>query len=249
MAKLKSLIKVEGTLDDLTFYKGKQGYLVRRKGGVSKERIENDPAFVRTRENGTEFGHCATAGKMLRRAILPLLSRVKDSEVIYRLVKVLSEVKNADLLSPRGERQVAIGLATPEGKAFLKGFDFNGGAPISTVLRADFTLDPLTGEVSIPDLIPEQNVSAPQGATHFSMTSGFLNLDFASAEKDLQLSPATNLPMDNTATSVTLTPAAVPTGTGNEMFFINVEFFQEVNGVQYPLKNGAHNALNLIEVL
>ncbi len=35
MAKLKSIIKIEGTLDDLTF-KGKEGYLVKTKGGVCK---------------------------------------------------------------------------------------------------------------------------------------------------------------------------------------------------------------------
>jgi len=27
-----------------------------------------------------------------------------------------------------------------------------------------------------------------------------------------------------------------------------VEFFQEINGVQYPLKNGAYNVLNIVEV-
>ncbi|WP_339895393.1 hypothetical protein [uncultured Algibacter sp.] len=42
MAKLKGIIKLEGTLDNLTFYKGQEGYLVKTKGGVSKERIQND---------------------------------------------------------------------------------------------------------------------------------------------------------------------------------------------------------------
>ena len=37
MAKLKGIIKLEGTLDNLTFYKGKEGYLVKTKSGVSKE--------------------------------------------------------------------------------------------------------------------------------------------------------------------------------------------------------------------
>ncbi len=32
MAKLKSLIKIEGTLDELTFYKTQDGNLVRQKG-------------------------------------------------------------------------------------------------------------------------------------------------------------------------------------------------------------------------
>ena len=50
MAKLKGIIKLEGTLDNWTFYKGKEGYLVKTKSGVSKERIQNDPAFERTRE-------------------------------------------------------------------------------------------------------------------------------------------------------------------------------------------------------
>ena len=46
MAKLKSFIKIEGTLDDLTFYKGKQGYLVKTKSGVSANRIKNAPSFA-----------------------------------------------------------------------------------------------------------------------------------------------------------------------------------------------------------
>lgn len=59
MAKLNSFIKIEGTLDNLTFYRGKDGYLVRTKGGISKSRIKNDPEFIRTRENGVEFGNIA----------------------------------------------------------------------------------------------------------------------------------------------------------------------------------------------
>ena len=52
MAKQSSLIKIEGTLDDLTFYKSADGYVIRKKGGVSKDQTLNYPAFARTRENG-----------------------------------------------------------------------------------------------------------------------------------------------------------------------------------------------------
>ena len=61
MGKLDGIIKIQGTLDNLTFYKSADGHFVRTKGGVSKNRIKNDPAFKRTRENGTEFGHCANS--------------------------------------------------------------------------------------------------------------------------------------------------------------------------------------------
>jgi hypothetical protein len=69
MAKNKSLFKIEGTLDNVTFYKSADGYFVRTKGGVSKNRIMNDPAFVRTRENGSEFGRSASSGKLLRDSV------------------------------------------------------------------------------------------------------------------------------------------------------------------------------------
>ncbi|TYB76988.1 hypothetical protein [Bizionia myxarmorum] len=249
MAKLKSLIKIEGTLDDLTFYKGKDGFLVRTKGGVSANRIKNDPAFARTRENGSEFGHSATSGKILRRAILNLIADAKDVRVTSRLTQTMSLVKNTDVTSVRGQRKVAIGLATAEGKASLKNFDFNNNAQMSTVLLSDYSLDTLTGEITITDLISNHDLGKPSGSTHVSFIAGFLNLDFTTGDKDLQLSPTVNLPIDGTTTTVSLLPPAVPAGTGNQLFFLKVSFFQEVNGIQYALNNGAYNALELIEVL
>ena len=81
MAKNTSLFKVEGTLDNVTFYKSADGHFVRTKGGVSKSRILNDPAFIRTRENGAEFGRSAGAGKMLRMA-----SGTSSNPVMARII-------------------------------------------------------------------------------------------------------------------------------------------------------------------
>jgi hypothetical protein len=249
MAKLKSIIKIEGTLDDLTFYKGKEGYLVKTKGGVSANRIKNDPSFARTRENGTEFGNAATSGKDLRRAILDLLIDAKDDRVTSRLTQTMSKVKNADTTSPRGERNVSVGIATPQGKLDLIGFNFNSDAILSSVLLTDFTLNTTTGEVEIIDFVPTQNLSKPEGATHVSFTAGFLNLDFGTTEHDLITSPVVNVPIDSVVSTVTLTPASVPAGTGNAFYFLKVAFFQEVNSVQYALNNGAYNALQLLDVI
>ncbi|WP_225035546.1 hypothetical protein [Winogradskyella sp. SM1960] len=161
----------------------------------------------------------------------------------------MSKVKNSDITSVRGQRQVAIGLATPEGRAHLVGFDFNNNAQLSSVLRSDFTLDSTTGEVNIVDLTPNHDLGIPGGATHVSFSAGFLNLDFSSGDKELQVSPIVNLPINGIASTVTLTPPTVPSGTGNQFYFLKVAFFQEVNSIQYPLNNGAFNALQLIEVL
>ena len=249
MAKYSSLFKVEGTLGEVNFYKSEDGYHMRTKGGVSKSRIMKDPAFARTRENLSEFANSATSGKVLRQAITDLVADAKDTKLASRLTKQMSMVKNADLVSPRGLRNVAVGILTPEGKTALKGFDFNRHAILSSVLLNDFNLDIATGVISMAGFIPANRLRWPEGATHVSFTSGFLNLDFSTAIKDLQLSNVVNLPINGTMTAVTLTPAGIPAGLGQQFYFLKIAFFQEINGNQYPLRNGAFNALILMEVL
>ncbi len=72
MARQKGIIKLKGTIGGITFYKTQDGHLACEKGGIDSERIANDPAFQRTRENGEEFGRVGKAGKLLRTALRPL---------------------------------------------------------------------------------------------------------------------------------------------------------------------------------
>ena len=249
MGKLDGIIKIQGTLDNLTFYKSADGHLVRTKGGVSKNRIMNDPAFQRTRENGTEFGHSATSGKMLRTAVGTLLFHAKDRRLSSRLMTVMSQIKNLDSTGIRGERHVSEGLGTAEGRLLLKGFDFNAQAALGSVLYVPTVLDTPTGKVTLSDFIPAEQVMFPDGATHFSMRSAFVNLDFATGVFETTYSPIENHLLDNTLTSFTLTPSAAATGSGTAIYLILIEFFQQVNGVQYGLNNGAYNVLNILDVV
>ena len=41
----------------------------------------------------------------------------------------------------------------------------------------------------------------------------------------------------------------MPVGSGFEFVVLLIEFFQEVNGQQYALNNGAYNVLNIVEVM
>lgn len=56
MARQVGLLKLAGTLEDISFYKAVYGYLARAKGGVDRKTILTDPRFQRTRENAFEFG-------------------------------------------------------------------------------------------------------------------------------------------------------------------------------------------------
>ena len=65
MAKFEGIFEIQGTVKGMSFYKTKDGLMVRSKGGISKKRIANDPAFQRTRENNSEFGHNAKMGQLM----------------------------------------------------------------------------------------------------------------------------------------------------------------------------------------
>ena len=247
MARLKGILKIEGTLDELTFYKTQDGHLVKTKGGVSADRIANDPNFQRTRENGSEFGSSATAGKVLRNAVRNLMMNAADNRVTSRLTQVMTVIKNYDTTSARGERTVAVGIADPAALALLKDFDFNDKAILSGVLFAPFIVTPATGEIAIPAFVPLNDIAYPGGATHVNMKAAYANVDFTNEISAIEYSPVTNLPIDGTNTPVSLVPAGVPAGAGTKFYLLLLEFFQEVNGIQYPLKNGAYNVLNIVE--
>jgi len=248
MARQNGILKIKGTIGGMTFYKSQDGDLVREKGGVDASRIANDPAFVRTRENGEEFGSAGTAGKLLRDALRPLMLNAADGRVTSRITQVMTDLLKLDTTSVRGKRTPAVGLAGAPGKAMLKGFNFNISSILGSVLYKPFTVNTTTGVIVITGLVPLNDIAYPSGATHMSITGGFGNINFTTNAVDVKLSNVVNLAINGTATTVTLTPTAVPAGTGVKVLLIKIEFFQLLNGVQYPLKNGSYNALAIVEV-
>jgi hypothetical protein len=249
MARQSGLIKLKGTLDNINFYKTKDGNLARMKTSVDAKRIATDPAFERTRENGKEFGSSAGSGKLLRDAVRPLAMNASDSRVVARLTKTMSLIKNLDTINSRGNRVVAEGIQTPLGITTLKGFDFNNHALLSSLFFNSYTVNNVSGEIVLTDLIPQQDLISPQGATHVEFSCGFVGLDFETNEKDLQQSNSVVLPIDQTQTTVTLTPTGIPSVGTTKLFLLKIAFFQLINGTRYSMKNGAYNALQIVEVI
>lgn len=249
MAKFDGIFEIKGTLQGMSFYKSKDGLLIRKKGGVDKSRIKNDPAFQRTRENGSEFGHNAKMGQLMRKSVSNLLSLAKDYRVSSRMSQAMSKVKNLDLVSPRGDRKVWIGIEGDEGKQLLRGFDFNLNSPFNSVFRSQYELNTTTGEVTISNFNPATNLSLPQGATHASFSVSVASVDFELENYGSTYSPKENFALVDGLLNLTLTPSGMPGGTGNVFYYFLIEFFQELNGIQYPLKNNSHNVLYLMEVV
>jgi len=249
MAQQKSIFKLKGTIGGVSFYKSKDGYLAREKGGVDASRIANDPGFARTRENGTEFAHSATAGKLLRDAVRVLGKDASDGRISSRLTQVMTQIKNLDSVNARGERSVAEGMNTDEGKAILRGFNFNINAELGSVLSNPYQVNADTGEITIPVLTPNQDVNIPDGATHIIFKSGFASVNFATGESDFTVSEPIRLATDVTAQSLSLKPANVPAVEGTHFILLAIDFVQSVNNTDYSLNNNAFNVLTIVEVV
>ncbi len=249
MAKLNGILKIEGTLDNMTFYKSKDGHLVRTKGGVGGDRIKSDSAFARTRENNNEFGNAAKAGKLLRNTLRTLMMSAKDTRVTSRLTQVMSMVKNYDTNSARGSRSVASGLTKPEALALLKNFDFNESAGLASVLYKPYSVTTGTGEIGISDIIPINDLAFPVGATNATFKGAFATVDFEKGISAIEYSNEVTVPIDSNRINIKLVPAAIPTVSGQKLFLLTIQFSQTVNGQNYSLKNGTYNALSIIEAV
>lgn len=79
---------------------------------------------------------------------------------------------------------------------------------------APYALNTTTGEIAITNFIPLEQLNYPQGATHISLQSAVVHLDFATTESEIAYSPIVNLPIDLTMASQTLLPSSVPSGSG-----------------------------------
>lgn len=248
MARQTGIIKLKGTIGDISFYKSKDGHLARTKGGVDANRIATDPAFQRTRENGSEFGRAGKGGKVLRTAMRLLLQNASDKRVTSRLTKELVAVIKGDSTNERGSRTIQDGSLS-----LLESFEFNNGGKLATLLFASFTstLDRVAGTVitDLPDFVASTSIIAPNGTTHFKINSGAAEIDFANEVSVFDSASSSILPWNgDTVSALSLTSTLTANSTLPIFQVVGIEFFQEVNGQMYPLKNGSYNALSIVGV-
>lgn len=248
MPRQRGVIKIEGTIDDLTFFKSKDGYMVKGKTVISKDRIATDGAFQRTRENASEFGKAGKGGKLMRNAFRNLIQDAKDHRVTSRLTKEMVKVIKADATSTRGQRNIVDGEAE-----LLEGFDFNSNASLANTLYVPYTatINRVTGVLSIAldAYVASRDIAAPDGTTHFKLVSAGTEIDFENETFNTDTNASAVLPLNDAAVAALTLSHNVTANSTHPLFLVlGIQFYQQVNGVDYPLKNGAFNALKLVKV-
>ncbi|MEB2787181.1 hypothetical protein [Algoriphagus persicinus] len=247
MAKQAGYIKLEGTLGDLTFYKNRDGkFIARRKGGVTKKRIQNDPRFQRTRENLKEFAEAASSAKFLKNAFREIELKSNGGKLHNRLYSMAMKVVKSDPLNSRGERKFDQGDMNT-----LLGFDFSEKAVLNNVLKVKPKLldEPGSLSVTIPELVPTKYLLYSQGSKFYRFSLIRAGIDFAQQDYSTEITSIAPLPINNqSAAEVTLT-LPKPGIEGEKYFFaLALEFFLDVNGSQYDMNDVSQNPAVILAV-
>lgn len=263
MSKQTGLIRLDGKIGGISFYKLDGEDLARVANGPSKEKILKDPAFVRTRENNAEFGGSATVAKAFRLSLANVILTMSDFRLTSRLTKLFKEI-NLSGTGTRGQRPILI----TGHQVLLINFELNERHSFGSVFNAPFTRSNTAnrdqGDIVVAAFVPDNFIEAPAGATHFRLIQAL------GVVSDYAFDPATNKyePLDATTNmlgAVTYSPTLAlgsapvsatlttplpgsPTMSGDVsvMQCLGIEFFQRVGSTDYLLAQG--NAMKVINV-
>jgi hypothetical protein len=245
MAKQTSVLTLEGRVGRLSFYKTKDGYLAREKGGVSKSRIQNDPRFARTRENIREFTDNAKSSKLFRDALRPVISKIGDKRLSQRVTQVMMQVLKSDEINVRGDRRVKEG-----DWKILNGKELNALSSLGSTLffELGFTDTVASWQVSIPNFSPQDFVALPSGATHMRLNATGIGLDFDLESRSVQSSASALISVIEPVATFNLSVDKTQLTGSHRAYVLSVEFIQVVNGAEYSINNGAHNSAKILGV-
>ncbi|WP_191861065.1 hypothetical protein [Hanstruepera ponticola] len=254
MARNNSFIRLEGSLDGLTFYRANGKSLVKTQSKVSRNRIMNDPAYKRTRENMQEFGGAAKASKAFRESFAGLSKTIGDTYISARLSGILKRIIKLGA-GERGERELDLVSYHEQ----LQGFEFNQTKQLDSVFYAPITgptINPTRDvvDLTVPDFNTDAFINAPEGATHFSLilAGGYVSNyvyvpvlnayepddDTVNARGGSTTSSAIALGgMVGSATTLQVDLSALGTIPASSVLFVGlgIIFYQEVNGTMYAL--------------
>jgi len=266
MAKQKGSIKYVGTIGDIRHFKikGKEGYFAGMVGGPTGEQIKTAPEFARTRENMSEFGACAKAGKSFRMAFNQFSKGKTDSSLTGRLTSVMKKINLEDNSNPRGKRDINIS----ENKEYLNGFEFDKNKSLNGVLGVPYTNVYQESDkesiITIAAHSPIDSINAPAGSTHYTLrgiiasvsdfhyneTTGIYEAKNPAANEIAEYAEEELIDL-STSTDELVLDASLPDEVdfSSDVAFIqclSIEFYQKVGDEYYKFNQG--NCMSVVGV-
>lgn len=263
MAKDKSIIKLKGTLGELTFYQSGGETIVKQKTSLNGNKIKNDPAFQRTRENNQEFGGAAKVGKSFRMGFAGIAKNISDRYWVGRVGAQMRNIINRGT-GARGQRTFEVSNSSE----LLTGFEFNAKNVFDSMMLAPSTItvnpDRTNATWDIPDFNVTDYLNAPSGATHFRLVlciASLSNYNYETTEKTyMPVVPDQNektgqefgnfIPLEGQSGSISINATLNLSGALDPNVALNIAtgiiFYQEINGTMYELSS--NNAMKIAQV-
>lgn len=236
MARQKGIVPLVGTIGGINFYY-RNGKPVARKagGGFNGDAIKTKPSMARVRENNTEFGNCSKVKKSINISLYPFLRYYKEGTLHGRMMQLFQRIKDCDTISVKGKRKVGNGILTSAGKELLQQFNFTPNCRVEEVVPMKAIYDEATCKYSVEDF-DISLVRFPKSATHFELQFGVLGIDFDLAIYKMLMATPKIFGKNEPITQFSFVPTILPDAGLHRFAFIGVTFYQEVNGINYVLK-------------
>ena len=239
MATQRGIVQLVGKIAGMVF---------KADGSVAQAPAKRAVTAQRTKDNNSEFGNAASAGKRLRDGLSKLTKAGSGRYVVSRIVKLMKDAINLDLVSVRGQRNVLDGEVT-----IFEGFNFNDMKSLASVivvnLSASITRSTGVCEVLVPAFTPINDVDAPGGTTHFKIIAESSAINFETGEFDAMSAETAYLPLNATPlASQTLSMNLADNSTDPIFTGVAIEFYQFLNGDYYVLDNASYNVASILKV-
>jgi len=126
--------------------------------------------------------------------------------------------------------------------------ELNLKASLKSTLLMEISLSDTEADwtVSLPVFQPSDFLTLPEGANHFRLFVAGASVDFVSGDRSFVLTPSDVLPLASATDAISLTVSKGDLDEANKVFILGVEFIQVVNGQEYAINNGAHNAAAIL---
>lgn len=152
-------ITFTGKLGDLVAYKvkGSNKIVLRRKGGPSKDAVENSPTFALNRLHRKEFGAGATLGKYIR-YMLGAHRSLSNYNITAKLNNILKHLKQQDTEGQLGKRALRLSSIP----TLLHGFPVSVrhnifDSILRTTMRWSLSRDTRSARIDVPALTRQIN--------------------------------------------------------------------------------------------
>lgn len=194
MAQLKGPILFTGSVGNIRSYYDRRlkRYIVSTKGGASKELINNNPTFARTRENMNEFKACGKWASQVRKSLLSI-EHLHQGTYFAQIVAMGKRIQKYDEVNAKGFRS----LESSKIPMLLTMLDFNKVHPFDRVLSNRFEIlfsdDKKTVTLKLPGFKSYSRLNWPRRFDYFRISLVIAQLpDFIWDEKDHNYLPVIN---------------------------------------------------------